>query len=48
MDRILFRWIAVALTGLVLGGSALAAALTTDNRDYAARQTAAAVRSCAL
>lgn len=30
-------WILVAVIGVVLGGAALAASLTTDTRDFAAR-----------
>jgi hypothetical protein len=40
-------WFLVALIGIVLGGAALAAALTTDTRDYAARH-ASVLRSHAL
>ena len=30
-------WLLVAMIGIVLGGAALAASLTTDTRDFAAR-----------
>ena len=30
-------WLLLALIGVVLGGAALAASLTTDTRDYASR-----------
>ena len=30
-------WVLVAVIGVVLGGAALAASLTTDTRDFAAR-----------
>jgi len=30
-------WFLIALIGVVLGGAVLAAALSTDSRDYAAR-----------
>ena len=30
-------WLMVALIGIILGGAALAAGLTTDTRDFAAR-----------
>lgn len=40
-------WFLVALIGIVLGGAALAAALTTDTRDFAARH-ASVLKSRAL
>jgi hypothetical protein len=47
MKCFISHWTTVALVGVFLSAAALAVALTTDNRDYTARQ-AAAVRSSAL
>ncbi|MEP7262282.1 MAG: hypothetical protein ABI669_13825 [Usitatibacter sp.] len=40
-------WLMVAMIGFILGGAALAAACTTDTRDFAARH-ASVLRTTAL
>lgn len=43
----LAAWLVVALVGLALGAAALAAAFTTDTRDFAARH-GTVLQACAL